>query len=128
MHRAHKKVPFCNDSGVTMEPQEPNAIKFEKFIFDALPHAANVAIVEFLREEEFSPLKNATGNDSPETVSRDITRKCARQLEKCGVAVPGSAANPSVKIEIDPCYALNADEPKSKLPADFAINRDTLLK
>jgi UDP-N-acetylglucosamine/UDP-N-acetylgalactosamine diphosphorylase len=128
LHRAHKKVPFCDDAGNTVKPDKPNAVKFEKFIFDALPHADKVTIVEFLREEEFSPLKNADGNDSPATVSRDMTLKFARQLEQCGIDVPGSASDPTIKIEIDPCYALNAAQLKTKLPGDFKIEGDVLLK
>ena len=121
-------MPFCDDAGNTVKPDKPNAVKFEKFIFDALPHADKVTIVEFLREEEFSPLKNADGNDSPETVSRDMTRKFARMLEACGIDIPGSASDPTIKIEIDPCYALSAAQLKTKLPGDFKIEGDVLLK
>ena len=36
-HRAHKKVPHLNEAGELVEPDTPNAWKFERFIFDALP-------------------------------------------------------------------------------------------
>lgn len=50
-----------------VEPTEPNAYKFEAFIFDAFSIADNMSILRVKREEEFAPVKNATGVDSPET-------------------------------------------------------------
>jgi len=128
LHVAHKKVPYWEYGKGVVEPEEPNAYKFEKFIFDAIPDAERPLNVEFLRENEFSPVKNATGNDSPATTQRDMVLKFARWLEACGIDVPRDADGiPTHKIEIDPCYALNADELKEKLPADFALSRDVYL-
>ena len=56
-HRADKKVPHINDRGERIEPAEPNGVKFECFIFDALAEAANPVNMEVLRKEEFSPVK-----------------------------------------------------------------------
>ena len=94
-----------------------------------LPDAERSLNVEFAREEEFSPVKNAEGNDSPATTRRDMVAKFARWFDACGVAVPRDADGaPMVQIEIDPCYALNADDLKAKLPPDFKIEGDVLLK
>src|SRR5262249_33207386 len=67
-HRPVKKVPSIDDSGSGVQPSEPTAVKFERFIFDALPHAERWTLVEPDRAVEFEPLKNATGPDSPATV------------------------------------------------------------
>jgi len=129
LHVAHKKVPFCDDRGRTVRPDKPNAYKFEKFIFDALPDANTAVILEFRREDEFSPVKNASGSDSPDTSRRDMTRKFARWLEECGAAVSkDSDGNPAHRIEIDPCFAASAAELKRKLPAGFKLTGDALLK
>ena len=67
-HRALKRVPYVDDAGDRVEPDEPNAIKFETFLFDALPFADRTVTVEGAREDVFSPIKNAEGSDSPETM------------------------------------------------------------
>jgi UDP-N-acetylglucosamine/UDP-N-acetylgalactosamine diphosphorylase len=129
LHLAHKKIPICNDSGEIVKPDTPNGYKFEKFIFDVLPMAEKSVNVTFLREDEFSPVKNATGADSPDSTKRDMMLKWARWLERAGVTVPrDTEGQPSVRIEIDPCYAMSADDLKQKLPEDFLINEDLLLE
>lgn len=128
LHKAHKKVPFF-DGARTVSPEKPNAFKFEKFIFDALPLADRAMALEFDRAEEFSPVKNASGADSPETTRRDMIRKAARQLEACGVNVPrNSAGDPLHPIEIDPRYASCVEELSQRLPKGFAIRGDTWLR
>jgi UDP-N-acetylglucosamine/UDP-N-acetylgalactosamine diphosphorylase len=121
-HRALKKVPYLDSDGQLVEPSEPNAVKFETFIFDALPLAISSAIVETDRKVEFEPLKNATGPDSPETVRQRMSDLFADWLEQAGVKVPrhanGSASDP---IEISPLYALDAAELKHKLPAGMIV-------
>jgi UDP-N-acetylglucosamine/UDP-N-acetylgalactosamine diphosphorylase len=129
LHIAHKKVPYCAEDGSTIRPEEPNAYKFEKFIFDVIPDAASALNVAFDRAEEFSPLKNAEGSDSPVTVARDLTLKHARWLEAAGIAVPRDEAGlPTVRVEIDPCYANSAEELAERLPDGFSIDGDVLLK
>lgn len=129
LHQAHKKVPFCNDSGVTVKPEKANAYKFEKFIFDALPDAREALILEFAREEEFAPVKNAEGSDSPETSRAAMMEKWARWFEACGVKVPrDSQGRISVRLEIDPVYAHDAATLAVRLPQGFAIKGDVFLK
>ena len=129
IHLAHKKVEYCDESGRAVTPVEPNAYKFEKFIFDALPDAERSVNVEFRREEEFSPVKNAEGEDSPATAQRDMIRKHASWLEACGVTVPrDEAGDPLHKIEIDPCYAPGFDDLRDRIAPGFEIHDDLLLK
>ncbi|MEM7230327.1 MAG: UDPGP type 1 family protein, partial [Planctomycetota bacterium] len=67
-HRADKKVPFINtDNGSKVEPGEPNAVKLETFVFDAIPLADASIVVETDRTREFAPIKNADGVDSVQT-------------------------------------------------------------
>ena len=129
LHVAHKKVPVCNESGQTVQADIPNAYKFEKFIFDVLPDAERATNVAFAREDEFSPVKNAEGEDSPATAQRDMVRKYARWLEFCGVSVPRDPhGEPLHKIEIDPCFALTPLDLQERIGADFVVADDTLLK
>lgn len=106
LHLACKKVPFCDDNGRIVCPEQPNAWKFEKFIFDILPFARHSLNFVFDRKEEFSPVKNRTGEDSPETCKRDISAKFARWLVHYGakIALDGQG-RPRHPIEIDPVYA-----------------------
>ena len=66
-HCAHKKAKYINENGELVVPEKPNAYKFESFIFDAFDMLEDMAILRVKREEEFAPVKNAEGNDSPET-------------------------------------------------------------
>ncbi|NOX99706.1 MAG: UDPGP type 1 family protein [Verrucomicrobia bacterium] len=105
-HAARKKVPFLDTEGRFVEPEEANAIKFEMFIFDALPFADRPLVLETLREVEFSPVKNAEGEDSPETSRRDQLRKFARWLAAAGVEMPvNSDGTPKMAVEISPGFA-----------------------
>lgn len=127
-HAAHKKVTYCDESGAIIEPEKPNAYKFEKFIFDILPNAERTLNVEFARENEFSPVKNASGPDSPETARRDMILKYAGWLEQSGVEVPrNEAGEPLYRIEIDPCFAIGPDDLREKLDRNFKISGDVLL-
>lgn len=128
LHIAFKKVPYVNSEGQCVKPDGPNAYKFEKFIFDVIPEAKVAINVEFDRLQEFSPVKNATGNDSPATAQRDMIRKFAGWLEFCGVQVPRQEDGESrYRIEIDPCFAMNAEELQKKLRTGFTLDADLLL-
>jgi len=128
IHVAHKKVPFCDANGRLVKPDRPNAYKFEKFIFDALPDARTVVNHVFRREDEFSPVKNSEGPDSPATAQADMIAKFARWLDAAGYRVPrGPDGKPSVKIEIDPCFADGPEELRRRLGSSWTVKGDTLL-
>ncbi|MFO8014594.1 MAG: UDPGP type 1 family protein [Phycisphaerae bacterium] len=110
-HRAEKKIPYCDDDGHTVTPDEPNGVKFEMFVFDALPMAENPIVLEIDRSREFSPVKNAEGEDSPATARRDMVRLAARMLDEAGVDVPrDDDGEPAVAVEISPLAARSAGE------------------
>ena len=114
-HRANKKIPYVDGSGQVIRPEEPNGVKFEMFVFDALPMAKNPVIIEAARGEDFSPVKNAEGMDSPKTSAEDQRRMFGRWLQAAGVEVPMDATGlPEPVFEISHRFA--ADQ------ADFVSN------
>jgi UDP-N-acetylglucosamine/UDP-N-acetylgalactosamine diphosphorylase len=121
-HVARKKVPYINDTGTLVTPTKENALKFEMFIFDVLPLADRWTVVETTRHEEFVPLKNATGPDSPQTVRQALSNLAADWLAQAGVAVPrrvnGDAAVP---LEISPLLALDAEELAARVDRGLRI-------
>lgn len=125
-HRALKKVP-CLDpvTGERLEPTAPNAIKFERFVFDALPLASRSLLLRGRREECFSPVKNASGTDSAEQARRDMSLRGARWLEACGVRVdrrPDGA--PTHPVEVSPALAQDAEELREGLQARPCLSPD----
>jgi len=111
-HRAEKKVPFVDQSGNKVNPDKPNAVKLEQFVFDAIPLAKNAIVVETERAEEFSPVKNAEGVDSPATSRRDQIRRAARWLSEAGVLIPTKNGEPDATIEISPLFAASPEQLK----------------
>ena len=63
-HSAFKKATYLNEKGEVIKPTEPNAYKFESFIFDAFNKLDSMLIFRVKREEEFAPVKNKEGVDS----------------------------------------------------------------
>ncbi len=119
LHRAVKKIPHLDLQGHRIEPKQPNGIKLESFIFDALPLARKSVILEILRREQFAPTKNATGEDSAETTRHMMVERAAAWLEAAGVQVPrkpdGSA---DCTLEMAPSFALDKE--------DVAARRDEI--
>lgn len=69
-HIAFKKADYINEKGELVNPLEPNAYKFEQFIFDSFKLFDNISILRGKREEDFAPVKNMSGEDSPETAKK----------------------------------------------------------
>jgi len=127
-HVARKKVPYVDAAGKQVEPKTENALKFEMFIFDVLPLADRWAVVETSRREEFVPLKNATGADSPVVVQQAMSDLAADWLARAGVVVlrrpDGGAAAP---LEISSLYALDAEELAAKVDRGLHVADPTYL-
>lgn len=108
LHVARKNVAFVDDQGAMITPADaaaPNAIKLERFIFDALPIAERTLIVEGNRSREFNPVKNRSGTDSPETTRAALSRIGREWLANAGCVVDNDRP-----VEISPLHALDADE------------------
>ena len=99
LHLAHKKIAQVDEKGSVVKPTEPNGYKFEKFIFDILPDARKAAFLAFDQKDEFSPVKNAEGSDSPATCKADLQAKWRRQLTARGILIEGDAT-----LEVDPAF------------------------
>jgi UDP-N-acetylglucosamine/UDP-N-acetylgalactosamine diphosphorylase len=128
-HRAVKKVSFVDDQGRVVHPAEPNAVKFEQFIFDALPLARSWSVVETDRAGEFEPLKNAVGPDSPATVHQRMSDQFGNWLEQAGASVPRRPdGSVPFGIEISPLFALDAIELKSKIDPGLVVERPLYLR
>lgn len=120
-HVARKKVPHIDADGRPVEPGTENALKFERFIFDVLPAAERWTVVEAKREE-FAPLKNADGLESPATVAQALSDQAADWIRRAGGTVPRRDGHAAVALEISPLYALDAEELAAKLPPNTRID------
>ena len=79
-HSAFKKATYIDTDGNKVVPDSPNAYKFEAFLFDAFGDLDDMVILRVKREEEFAPVKNATGVDSPET-ARELYNNLHKHIE-----------------------------------------------
>jgi UDP-N-acetylglucosamine/UDP-N-acetylgalactosamine diphosphorylase len=106
-HVARKKAEHIDERGELVAPTKPNALKFERFIFDLLPHARRPIAIQYAEEECFAPLKNAPGEpkDTPEYVQRLMLAQHRRWLEAAGATL-----DEGVQIEISPLVALDGQQ------------------
>lgn len=130
-HRADKKIPHVDlDTGQLVEPAEPNGVKLETFVFDALPLCEASIILETDRVEEFAPIKNLSGVDSAESSRALQIERAARWLEAAGVKAPRNDKGAcTAVIEISPLTALEAADLQNvkDLPATIAPGAEVLL-
>lgn len=121
-HRASKAVPYMSETGQIVKPNAPNAIKFERFVFDLLPLAGRAIVVEGDAKEIFAPVKNADGSptDTPTATRHALVAKHRRWLEQSGINV-----GDNVKVEINPYWALDANEVRKKIQRPTNILVDT---
>ncbi|MBL9215544.1 MAG: UDPGP type 1 family protein [Opitutaceae bacterium] len=114
-HRADKKIATVDAAGQLVKPGAANGVKFEMFVFDALPFAANPLVIETSRAEDFSPVKNAEGVDSPATARDDQLRQFGRWLRAAGAEVATDASDrPHAGIEISPLFGYDLDSFRSR--------------
>jgi len=125
LHRALKVVPCLDAAGRRATPAAPNAIKFERFIFDLMPLAGRVCVVEIEAADGFAPLKNPPGSaaDSPEHVHAALVAHARRMLARAGVTVADE-----VDVELAPDRILDEADILSCLPPQAApIDRPTVI-
>lgn len=110
-HRADKKVPFIDENANYIKPEEPNAVKVETFIFDALPLAQKTMVLESCREDAFAPTKNKTGVDSAESCREMLIDRDARWLAAAGISIPKQAdGSIDCMVELSPKSFLDVDD------------------
>lgn len=78
-HKSAKKIPYINEAGELVKPEEPNGYKYEQFILDMIQLLDSCLPFEVVREKEFAPIKNKTGVDSVES-ARELLRKNGIEL------------------------------------------------
>jgi UDP-N-acetylglucosamine/UDP-N-acetylgalactosamine diphosphorylase len=109
-HRADKKIATVDSAGGPVKPQKANGVKFELFVFDALPSAKNPVVIETARADDFSPVKNAEGVDSPATSRADQMRQFARWIRGAGASVPTDASGkPDFNLEVSPLFGYDEE-------------------
>jgi UDP-N-acetylglucosamine/UDP-N-acetylgalactosamine diphosphorylase len=110
-HLAPKKIPYLDlASGEVVTPQSNNGVKLEMFIFDVFPLAAKWTVLEVTREDEFAPVKNASGSktDSPDTAREMITAQAVKWLAAVGATVHRGASG-AEHVEISPFKSLGGE-------------------
>ena len=121
-HRARKIVPYVDERGSLIEPAEPNAIKFERFIFDLLPAASGAIVCEVDPAEGFCAVKNAAPADSetPEHVQQAMIALHAKWLREAGAEV-GSG----IPVEINPLFAVDGEQLRKKISSGARVASPT---
>ena len=128
-HKAEKAVQAIGLDGkpLATKPGEKNGIKFETFVFDALSQTERSITMETLRQDDFSPVKNADGEDSAATARRDIMEQYARWMHAAGTTTPRKIDNTlNCRIEISPLTSLEG-EGLEKAPRHIEPGQDLLL-
>lgn len=126
-HLARKKVPHLHDPS----PAAANALKFERFIFDVLPHAERWTVLPTPRQEEFAPVKNRDEEavDCPATARQLMNNLVAAWLEQAGVKVRRDEhGNAAVNLEVSPLFAADADDFHAKIKGTAPIDKDTYFE
>lgn len=67
LHIVEKKIPYMDEAGNFVKPEEPNGYKFETLVLDMIHLMDNCLPFEVIRNREFAPIKNKTGVDSVDT-------------------------------------------------------------
>lgn len=117
-HCANKDVEIIGTDGSV---KTEKVWKFESFVFDAIPLAEKTCCLEVDRAEEFSPVKNRSGADSPMTARASMVRLHKKWLRSAGVKIPHQFA-----VEISPTFALDKEELIRKLKGTLrSITKDT---
>lgn len=79
LHIVEKKIPYLNEAGEAVHPEEPNGFKFENLVLDMIHQMKSCLPYEVVREKEFAPIKNRVGVDSVES-ARELLRKNGVEL------------------------------------------------
>ncbi|WP_282941583.1 UDPGP type 1 family protein [Paenibacillus sp. RC67] len=103
---AHKKIKFIDSAGKLVEPDEPNAYKMERFIFDFFPLAEQITVLKVNREEEFAPVKNKEGEDSPASARQLVLALHHKWLLEAGVIKESMSHR---DIEISPLVSYSGE-------------------
>lgn len=79
LHIVEKKIPYMNEEGEFIKPEEPNGYKFETLVLDMIHLLDTCLPFEVIRDREFAPIKNKTGVDSVES-ARELLKQNGVEL------------------------------------------------
>ena len=79
LHIVEKKIPYINEDGEFIKPEEPNGYKFETLVLDMIHLLDTCLPFEVIRSREFAPIKNKTGVDSVES-ARELLKQNGVEL------------------------------------------------
>lgn len=121
-HIAKKKAACLDPAGNRIQPSAPNAVKFERFIFDLIPRARNAIVVEVDRATAFAPLKNApnAAEDTPESVQAQMAAQHRQWLRAANADVDDKTV-----VEISPLFALDPEEVAAKIRPGSRVTTPT---
>ncbi len=106
-HVAKKTMKVVDEDG---ESVERTGFKFETFVFDALAESPVSVTLEVDRSQEFSPIKNRVGEDSPETSRADLSKLFSDWVTAAGLVLPDPGEGGEVRVEVDPLFAETEEE------------------
>ncbi|HET6423266.1 MAG TPA: UTP--glucose-1-phosphate uridylyltransferase [Planctomycetaceae bacterium] len=121
-HIAKKAVAHWTPEQASVTPSSPNALKFERFIFDIMPWSKSTLIVEADRAAEFNPIKNNTGADSPETAQAALMALHRSWLRQAGATIADD-----MPVEISPLVAIEAADLQGRVAPCTVITEPTWL-
>lgn len=128
-HCARKKIDHVDAQGRMVKPETNNGTKFEKFIFDGLPHAHAVLAVEGARKDEFAPVKSRTGDNSLDNARKKVSDHYWSWLVARGVNPPRHPDGGYKHFcEIDPLVASCAEDLPDDIARHISLDGPVFLK
>jgi UDP-N-acetylglucosamine/UDP-N-acetylgalactosamine diphosphorylase len=124
-HRVRRRVAHVSDhrSNRLIEPDQPNAWQFERFVFDLLAGVETGLVVEGDRASDFLPVKQASGEDSLES-----TRAGLLALHRGWLEAAGARVRPQAVVEISPGWALSAADVAGRVGRDDVFEVPVVLE
>jgi UDP-N-acetylglucosamine/UDP-N-acetylgalactosamine diphosphorylase len=118
-HVAVKDVECLVAEDGRLIPDTRKGLKFEMFVFDALGFTTRSVTMQVQREEEFSPVKNFDGADSPQTAQQAMVNLFARWVKQ-SKKIPHFPED--LIVEVSPLFALDETEFAKKFVPPSAIS------
>jgi len=118
-HCALKQIECLAVDKGRLCPLTIQGLKFEMFIFDALARDERSVTREVSRAEEFAPIKNRDGADSPATARRAMISLHTAWLRG---AAPAASLPDDLVIEVSPLYACDAESFQQRFVAPAQLS------
>lgn len=123
VHKAFKAVGHIDKDGNYFKPEKPNGYKLETFALDTLLDAQSPMVYAVSRNDEFAPVKNASGKDSPQSARELMLKRYKNWLIDAGAIIKDDA-----RIEISPLFAATKEEIRTRIEKGHVFEGDVFLK